>query len=882
MAQTRNTTDNKQDKSSFRTLSLYIWEWLKRNFWLVMAVLVLGVVLSAQQEVLTDLAKRQFVLLQRSPLGIPFLLAALGAVIAGIGARINERCKHQSTADPRSVFFALILLGLGLYVFIAFPFWQLHRWQTIVTTVTFYLIVLGSTALWLVLPGFYFNKNRQKYIEQKAKAADGHEESFLILDTPIGKDNEDLAVEPSYIGQLKYLIDSFPFDHTGTIAVTGAWGAGKTSHINVLESVLDKGQYLFVRFEPMKCERPELIQAAFFDQLEAALSPFRSGFPRYFRHYKELIGAVDNKYAQFVTTLFSISQEDARGRIQRGIQSLHRRIVVFIDDVDRLDRQELEQIFRLVGFNAKFNSLVFLLAMDKTRVEATMGATDNFSDKFAEVEFYLPRMNPNAIWNFVIEEIFDRLVESESARCKADKGLETYTKHCLPTMRDAKRFVNSFLVRFNAMNESKEYIFRDYFLLSLLHYADPNAFEVIAGKDAFDSQLIYGCYAISRHKFQNTKTETDDLLWHLVLELFPASGSQAVSSINKPDYFFLYFNEATAKSGFTIGKALSLLNMSTRSDIESKINEWSQAKGFKADLEKYYNEYDVRNLSEDDPRVGKYFIVCDILKIKELFFNEDLAEVEKGGKWGYIDKTGAVRIPFEYDDAYEFSEGLSTVKKGDKWGYIDRTGVVRIRFEYDDAYEFSKGLARVKKGENWGFVDYYGKLKIPFKYDAVYIEFSEGFAPVKKGNKFGYIDPTGAVKITFVYDAAWPFSEGLAPVQVDGKWGYIDKTGTMRIPIVYDEAWRFSENLAAVEKAGKWGFTDKTGAVKIPFEYENVRDFFDGLAAVRKGGKWGFVDKDGAVKIPFEYDFARSFSEGRAWVKKNLERFYINKEGKRV
>jgi hypothetical protein len=55
-------------------------------------------------------------------------------------------------------------------------------------------------------------------------------------------------------------------------------------------------------------------------------------------------------------------------------------------------------------------------------------------------------------------------------------------------------------------------------------------------------------------------------------------------------------------------------------------------------------------------------------------FSEDLAAVERAGKWGYIDKTGKEVVPCVYDDAYAFHEGLAQVKQAGKWGYIDTTG----------------------------------------------------------------------------------------------------------------------------------------------------------------------------------------------------------------
>jgi hypothetical protein len=52
----------------------------------------------------------------------------------------------------------------------------------------------------------------------------------------------------------------------------------------------------------------------------------------------------------------------------------------------------------------------------------------------------------------------------------------------------------------------------------------------------------------------------------------------------------------------------------------------------------------------------------------------DLWPVKKDNKWGYIDKTGRLIIPFQFDTADYFSEGLAAVGIGEKTGYIDKTG----------------------------------------------------------------------------------------------------------------------------------------------------------------------------------------------------------------
>src|SRR5215467_13059918 len=82
-----------------------------------------------------------------------------------------------------------------------------------------------------------------------------------------------------------------------------------------------------------------------------------------------------------------------------------------------------------------------------------------------------------------------------------------------------------------------------------------------------------------------------------------------------------------------------------------------------------------------------------------------LFRVQVGGKFGYIDKTGRVTIPPQFDSASRFSEGLAAVGVGDdtikrKWGYIDQTGRFAIKPRFSKADDFSNGLALVSTMED--------------------------------------------------------------------------------------------------------------------------------------------------------------------------------------
>ncbi len=156
-------------------------------------------------------------------------------------------------------------------------------------------------------------------------------------------------------------------------------------------------------------------------------------------------------------------------------------------------------------------------------------------------------------------------------------------------------------------------------------------------------------------------------------------------------------------------------------------------------------------------------------------FSEGLTRVKKDGKWGFIDTTGKVVIPCQYDDAsWSFSEGLTCVEKDGKYGFIDTTGKVVIPCQYDDAsWSFSEGLARVKKDGKWRYIDTTGKEVIPCQYDNGY-SFNKGFVVVVKDMKFGFIDLTGKEVIPCEYDCV-EYGEGYFTLIKDGYLTILDK-----------------------------------------------------------------------------------------------------------
>jgi hypothetical protein len=265
----------------------------------------------------------------------------------------------------------------------------------------------------------------------------------------------------------------------------------------------------------------------------------------------------------------------------------------------------------------------------------------------------------------------------------------------------------------------------------------------------------------------------------------------------------------------------------------------------------------------------------------------DLWPVYKDKKWGYIDNTGRLIIPYKFDGAAKFSEGLACVWIKEKSGYIDATGKFVISPPSLSGFPFSNGMALVVISEfekdhlhmyKLGYINRSGKLVIQRKeaWDSkslhiIYKElfFSEGLVSVEQNGKVGFIDKAGKQVIPPRYDNVQPFSEGLAAVRIKGKYGYIDRSGKMVIPPQFTDAEPFSEGLALISfDSNQSSYIDKSGKIVINGEkFVIARGFSEGLAAAMgKNEKYGFIDKTGKFVIQPHFHRVGDFSEGLAAV----------------
>ena len=323
-----------------------------------------------------------------------------------------------------------------------------------------------------------------KYFPKKVNQNLNNTESSFILDYPIEAESEDLLNYTSSAHTLAEKIKNIDAKHSCSIGLIAPWGMGKTSYLNILKNCFDDESCIVLKFNPRHSISSDNIQSDFFNLLFSTLGQYDSRFNSSFKNYLKAINIIaDDHLMNKVLNVHKIWDKGAeKEEVNDAIQHINKRIIVFIDDFDRLLRDEIIEVFKLIDGNASFTNLIFISAYDKeyinTIIECAHSQYHSFADKFFTIEVHLPIRPYAATYNYLLDNISKLLNISNEAKEEYNSiigpNLDIVQRY-LPTIRDVKRFLNIFIPRFTMLREEVE--FKDYFFLSLIRYRFINEYH---------------------------------------------------------------------------------------------------------------------------------------------------------------------------------------------------------------------------------------------------------------------------------------------------------------------------------------------------------------------------------------------------------------------
>ena len=212
----------------------------------------------------------------------------------------------------------------------------------------------------------------------------------IHTDSPINDLREDKFGRASLVELLaKSIQTKCESEHNSLcIGIYGKWGEGKTSFVNMLKQKIKLDNptmsKAIVDFNPWIINEEKGLIKDFFKTIagnaEGKLKEFIAKYGGIIAYSAQIVGNVVapglgasfkkhvkelNKYILKASET-SIAQQ--KEDISKELVGSNKHLIVFIDDIDRLDCDEIHAVFRLVRQVADFKNTIYVLSLDEERV----------------------------------------------------------------------------------------------------------------------------------------------------------------------------------------------------------------------------------------------------------------------------------------------------------------------------------------------------------------------------------------------------------------------------------------------------------------------------------------------------------------------------------
>lgn len=378
-------------------------------------------------------------------------------------------------------------------------------------------------------------------------------------DTPIKTKEQDLIGRAPFAERLAEILKSATGPEPLVIGLYGSWGSGKTSVINLVENVLSrkngngKAGVAVVRFEPWNYLTAEQLLAQFLKEVGDALdkdahgrrklcgklcSKLRGKRPEVlnaFAAYSEallvtagtaaslagvpLAGVAVPAFGNNLTSRLRKSADRAgsvsakKQRLEEELLKFDGRVVVIVDDIDRLSNDQVRMVFQLVASLAKLPKINYLLSFDEevvTRALSEVQKCDGaeYLEKVVQVPVRLPSISSGDLERMLLKDInaiFEAFAyRREDLDDKRWSGVcPTFLNNRFSTIREVRRFTNALKAKLSIL--PRFCCFEDVVALTVLELKAPKLVDwVRTHKD-------FLCGTIGSLLYMNNRDPKDNL-----------------------------------------------------------------------------------------------------------------------------------------------------------------------------------------------------------------------------------------------------------------------------------------------------------------------------------------------------------------------------------
>lgn len=263
------------------------------------------------------------------------------------------------------------------------------------------------------------------------------------------------------------------------IGVYGEWGEGKTSFMKMIkEGLSNEGNVNSFWFNPWSISDQERMTVEFFaafssmtlkdaETLPLAISSYGKSFLT-----PEIVHSnpVLSTYQSHLSYCFPTKSPDLsclKDYISKKLAETGNHVIVFIDDVDRLQPDEIRRVFKLIYSITDFDNVIYIIGVDPEVVSTALGESfsqdkkmgRDFLKKIVQIPIVLPMIQDIRLQQLFINYLRPLLHDSGISITNKELDIVSRTvTRILKSKRDIIRYVNQLSILLPVLHVETDFV----------------------------------------------------------------------------------------------------------------------------------------------------------------------------------------------------------------------------------------------------------------------------------------------------------------------------------------------------------------------------------------------------------------------------------------
>ena len=444
-------------------------------------------------------------------------------------------------------------------------------------------------------------------------------------DHPIESCSDDALGRAPVARRIANQLSLAPMNHSIVFGLYGPWGSGKTSLLNMVCEELESTDNppIIVKFNPWNYPSSENLITPFLALLSECIQSEAHGtvaqktarkLAKIIKRYSDVLASAADAFdwvhgIGIVSTVLrcfgkennkSASPANLKIRLSKLLMASNSRVVVIIDDLDRLSSEAVRSVFQLVAAVADFPGVNYLLAYDLNNVIQALGPVqecegERYLEKIVQLPIELHEPNSGSILELFVDGLNELLADcklSDDEVSGMDRSLRLVFGK-IKTVRDLRRLLNVFEV--DLAESCDRVIPSDLLVMSALRLFAPRLFPWISARRNELAGGAQGGYEFASAKRENDRfqkelrsilkgdDETESYVFGLLCKVFPrfenncgvraVSVSEAMLKLNRriacPEILDRYLSGLLERYSFPQEDALRLVKTGSTDELEA-------------------------------------------------------------------------------------------------------------------------------------------------------------------------------------------------------------------------------------------------------------------------------------------------------------------------